>query len=69
MNPATDEGQLFCLMFPDSAIAKEFSLGSDKMSYLINFGLAPSISSVKRVHSRLEKRALFEKTIFFDHRI
>ena len=27
-------------MFPDGAIAKEFSLGSDKMFYHINFGMA-----------------------------
>jgi hypothetical protein len=40
-NSAVDEGELFQRMFPDSEIAKQFSLGKDKMSYFINFRLAP----------------------------
>lgn len=32
-------------MFPDSEIAKQFHLGKDKISYLVNFGLAPFFQS------------------------
>lgn len=41
INSAANEGALFKLMFPDSDIAQTFSLGSDKMAYLIHYGLAP----------------------------
>jgi hypothetical protein len=41
MNSAANEGALFKLMFPDSDITQTFSLGSDKMAYLIHYGLAP----------------------------
>jgi hypothetical protein len=41
MNSAANEGTLFKMMFPDSEIAQTFSLGSDKMAYLIHYGLAP----------------------------
>ena len=41
---------LFEVMFPDSPIAKKFSCGSDKTSYLVNFGLAPFFSE-ELIHS------------------
>jgi hypothetical protein len=33
--------QLFKLMFPDSGVANQFSLGRDKAAYTIKYGLAP----------------------------
>ena len=35
-------------MFPDSAIAKSFRCGSDKVSYLSTFGLGPFFASTLR---------------------
>lgn len=35
----------FAQMFPDSRIAQKFSMGYNKMSYVIAFGLAPHFSN------------------------
>ncbi|MBP1527239.1 MAG: hypothetical protein H9Q66_04895 [Spiroplasma ixodetis] len=35
------EGNLFPIMFPDSIIAKKYSMKKDKLSYVITYGLAP----------------------------
>lgn len=40
-NSASDMGDIFKLMFPDSSIAKKMSIGSTKLSYYITYGLAP----------------------------
>ena len=34
---------LFDNMFPDSNVAKSFSMSKDKLSYVINFGIDPNI--------------------------
>lgn len=39
-------GDLFCRMFPDSAIAKSFQCGEKKAAYLSNFGIAPHFLSL-----------------------
>lgn len=36
-----DEGKRFCLMFPDSEIAKSYKQGETKLKYTIQFGIAP----------------------------
>ena len=36
-----DVKNLFQLMFPSDAIAKDFTCGANKMSYLVTHGLAP----------------------------
>ena len=41
MNSCVDLSDLLKMMFPDSSIAKKISLGKDKVSYIITFGLAP----------------------------
>ncbi|KAJ8879024.1 hypothetical protein PR048_019630 [Dryococelus australis] len=41
-----DISDLFSFMFPDSNIAKQFSLGETKCSYVINHGIAPSLSEI-----------------------
>ena len=35
------EGKRYCLMFPDSEIAKSFQLGETKIKYVIQFGIVP----------------------------
>ncbi|CAF0979657.1 unnamed protein product [Adineta steineri] len=40
-NSCDELNELFSLMFPDSSIAKKFSIQSDKMSYVISHGLGP----------------------------
>jgi hypothetical protein len=40
-NSCRDLNNTMKAMFPDSHIAEQFSLGSDKASYLINFAIAP----------------------------
>ena len=42
--------RLFEAMFPDSVIAKKFTCGSDKTTYLVNYGLAPYFAD-KLIHS------------------
>lgn len=41
LNSCTDIGQCFRIMFPDSDVAKKFTCGATKCSYLVCFGLAP----------------------------
>jgi hypothetical protein len=36
-----DSADLFRVMFPDSTIAKDFTCGRTKQSYLLNFAIAP----------------------------
>ena len=38
-----DMKSLFTNMFPDSNVANSFSMLKDKLSYVINFGIAPYI--------------------------
>ena len=33
-------------MFPDSKIAKDMTIGTDKIRYVINFGIAPIFKSM-----------------------
>lgn len=40
-NSCTDLCDTFSIMFPDSEIAKRMTLGSDKVAYIISYGLAP----------------------------
>ena len=40
-NSCKDDSNIFKMMFPDSTIATNFSMGPDKASYLINYGLSP----------------------------
>ena len=44
-NSSVGKSDLFPLMFPDSAIAKQFSCSASKMAYLAAFGIAPCLSS------------------------
>jgi hypothetical protein len=37
-----EDPELFKVMFPDSKIASDFSLGRDKMAYLLHYGIAPT---------------------------
>lgn len=37
----SDVGEIFKLMFPDSATAQNFSMGKTKLAYTVAFGLAP----------------------------
>lgn len=45
-NSCSDISQIFKCMFPDSAIAKSFELGADKLKYVINFGIAPYFKDI-----------------------
>lgn len=47
-------GALFQAMFPDSDIAKQFTLGEDKVAYLSVFGIAPYFSSLLKTSARKE---------------
>ena len=38
---AFDKGKQFCLMFPDSQIAKGYKPNETKMKYMIQFDIAP----------------------------
>ena len=40
-NFASNINQVFAAMFPDSKISISFQVGSDKLKYICNFGLAP----------------------------
>ena len=44
-NSSIGKSSLFRLMFPDSAIAKQFSCSASTMAYLAAFGIAPCLSS------------------------
>ena len=53
-NSCSDMNKLFQSMFPDSAIAESFQLGSDKIRYITNYGIAPYfkcllIDSLKKI--------------------
>ena len=37
---------LFCVVFPDSAIAQSFKLGAEKIRYAFNFGIASYLRSL-----------------------
>ena len=37
---------LFHTMFPDIKIAKDMTIGADKIPYVINFGIAPIFKSI-----------------------
>ncbi|KZS06274.1 Uncharacterized protein APZ42_030326 [Daphnia magna] len=37
-----EDPELFKVMFPDSKVASQFSLGRDNMSYLLQYGIAPT---------------------------
>ncbi|CAF0764829.1 unnamed protein product [Adineta ricciae] len=54
--------ELFPLMFPDSSIAKKFSIQSDKMSYVISHGLGPYFK--KQMLEDVKKADKF--TLIFD---
>ena len=43
---ASEIGEVFEKMFPDSSIAKQFSMGYDKASYMLNFGIAPHLETI-----------------------
>jgi hypothetical protein len=42
----SDVSKMFAHMFPDSAIAKKFTLGPSKVAYTVVYGLAPYFNSV-----------------------
>jgi hypothetical protein len=58
---------LFQTMFPDSRVAAEFSLGSDKVWYIINQGLAPhffkQLSNVLQNHQSNSPSLLMRASI------
>ena len=45
-NAASNMTQLFSSLFPDSKVAKDVTLGRTKISYIMNFGLAPYFKSL-----------------------
>ena len=45
-NAASNMTQLFGSLCPDSKIAKDVTLGRTKISYILNFGLAPYFKSL-----------------------
>ena len=45
-NAASNMTQLFGSLFPDSKVAKHVTLGRTKISYIMNFGLAPYFKSL-----------------------
>ncbi|KAK7877584.1 hypothetical protein WMY93_031716 [Mugilogobius chulae] len=57
-----DIGDVFKTMFPDSQIASTFTCGKDKTSYIVNFGLAPFITT--KLTEQINKSPCF--TIMFD---
>ena len=40
-NSSSNKGDLFSNMFPDSDIAREFTCGKTKCSYIVKFGITP----------------------------
>ena len=52
-------------MFPDSQIAKKFSLGKTKCAYLISFGLAPYFKNLllERVKNSQDYVLLFDESL------
>lgn len=55
-------GELFHQMFPDSTIAKQFSVGERKCSYMILFGLSPFFKA--KISKTLQECEFF--TLLFD---
>ena len=45
-NSCQNKNDLFCNMFPDSNIAKNFACGKTKCSYIVTYGLAPYFKSL-----------------------
>ena len=45
-NSSKGMSSLFHTMFPDSKIAKDMTIGADKIQYVINFGIAPIFRSM-----------------------
>ena len=45
--------ELFKVMFPDSQIAKMFTLGADKTRYIINHGIAPYFYEILKANVNL----------------
>ena len=45
-NSSSNKSNLFTAMFPDSAIAKYFTCGATKCSYIICFGVAPYMKAI-----------------------
>lgn len=80
---SSDLSKLFQAMFPDSEIAKEFSMGYDKARYLLCFGIAPyfesqldenlqncksySISFDESLNKDLQKNQMDIHVRFWDH--
>lgn len=64
-NSCSDVSDTFKTMFPDSAIARQFSCGERKCSYLCNFGLAPYIKNVltRNVNSEDGYVLLFDESL------
>ena len=60
-----DINDLFVTMFPDSAIARQFTCGETKVSYLCTFGLAPYFKSLltKNVNREDGYVLLFDETL------
>src|SRR5215813_6861151 len=60
-----DVGQLFCKMFPDSSIAKNFSCGEKKCAYLCHLGLAPYFEAELLKHCKNSEffTLLFDETL------
>ena len=58
-------GDLFHRMFPDSQIAKKFSLGRTKCAYLVSFGLAPYFKNVllERIKTSQDYVVLFDESL------
>ena len=46
LRSCTDISSLFEVIFPDSKIAKEFTLGKDKCAYTLYYGIAPHVENI-----------------------
>ena len=45
-NSVDDDSERFKKMFPDSAIAQQYCMKSDKLAYIVNFGLSPYFKDI-----------------------
>ena len=61
----SEMAQLFQCMFPDSQIAKKFSIGKTKCSYLASFGRAPYFKTMllERVKTSRDYVVLFDESL------
>ena len=52
-------------MFPDSTVAKKFTLGKDKCIYVVNYGIAPNFRSilVKNIHESDFSAVSFDESL------